>query len=80
MKKVVTGGEILVEVTAPEIGQTFLQPELCAGPRPLGAPAIFISQVGRLSQLCGRVARVGVDHFGKLSAGRLRDNGVGSTI
>ena len=76
MKKVVTAGEILVEIMACEIGQTFLQPGLWAGPFPSGAPAIFISQVARLGQPCGMIASVGADDFDKLNLDRLRSDGV----
>ncbi len=76
MKKAVTAGEILVEIMATNVGQTFLQPGLWAGPFPSGAPAIFISQVARLGQPCGMIASVGADDFGKLNLDRLRSDGV----
>ena len=76
MKKVVTAGEIVVELMATKVGQDFLQPGLWAGPFPSGAPAIFISQVARLGQPCGMIASVGADDFGKLNLDRLRDDGV----
>ena len=52
MKKVVTAGEIVVEIMATKIGQSFLQSGLWAGPFPSGAPAIFINQVARFGQPC----------------------------
>jgi tagatose kinase len=76
LKKVVTAGEIVVELMATKVGQDFLQPGLWAGPFPSGAPAIFISQVARLGQPCGMIASVGADDFGKLNLERLRDDGV----
>jgi sugar/nucleoside kinase (ribokinase family) len=76
MKKVVTAGEVVVEIMATSVGQTFLQPGLWAGPFPSGAPAIFISQVARLGQPCGMIASVGADDFGKLNLERLRSDGV----
>ena len=76
MKKVVTAGEIVVELMATKVGQDFLQPGLWAGPFPSGAPAIFISKVARLGQPCGMIASVGADDFGKLNLDRLRDDGV----
>jgi sugar/nucleoside kinase (ribokinase family) len=76
LKKVVTAGEIVVELMATKVGQDFLQPGLWAGPFPSGAPAIFISQVARLGQPCGMIASVGADDFGKLNLDRLRDDGV----
>src|SRR4051794_41113188 len=38
---VITIGEILVEIMATQVGQTFLEPGLFQGPYPSGAPAIF---------------------------------------
>ena len=42
MTKVVTLGEILVEIVATEPGHGFRQPVRLVGPFPSGAPAIFI--------------------------------------
>ncbi|HMK96446.1 MAG TPA: hypothetical protein VK425_02805 [Acidimicrobiales bacterium] len=53
MTKVVTLGEILVEIMAKDRGQGFRQPVQLAGPFPSGAPAIFIDQVAKLGQPCG---------------------------
>ena len=76
MKKVVTIGEIVVEVLATEPGNGFLEPLALLGPFPSGAPAIFIDQVGRLGQPCGMVGRVGDDDFGRVNLRRLADAGV----
>lgn len=76
MKTVVTAGEILVEIMATRVGQTFLEPGPLVGPFPSGAPAIFIDQAARLGQPCGIVAAVGEDEFGTLNLRRLRDSGV----
>jgi sugar/nucleoside kinase (ribokinase family) len=76
LKKVVTAGEVVVEIMATEIDQGFLQPGMWAGPFPSGAPAIFISQVARLGQPCGMIASVGADDFGKLNLDRLHSDGV----
>ncbi len=76
MKKVVTVGEIVVEVMATEPGRGFLAPLSLVGPFPSGAPAIFIDQVGRLGQPCGMVGRVGDDDFGRLNLQRLAADGV----
>jgi sugar/nucleoside kinase (ribokinase family) len=70
MKMVVTMGEILVEVMATRIGQTFLEPGPVVGPYPSGASAIFIGQAGRLGQPCGLIAAVD-DDFGTLNLRRL---------
>ena len=76
MKLVVTMGEILVEIMATRVGQTFLEPGPLVGPFPSGAPAIFIDQAGRLGQPCGIVAAVGEDDFGTLNLRRLKVSGV----
>lgn len=76
MKTIVTAGEILVEIMATRIGQTFLEPGPLVGPFPSGAPAIFIDQCGRLGQPCGVISAVGDDDFGTLNLDRLRDSGV----
>ena len=76
MKKVVTIGEIVVEIMAVERGDGFLEPISLIGPFPSGAPAIFIDQVARLGQPCGLVSCVGNDDFGRLNIERLRADGV----
>ena len=48
MKKLVSAGEILVEIMAQRIGQSFLEPGPLLGPYPSGAPAIFIGQAAAL--------------------------------
>ena len=50
MKKLVSAGEILVEIMAQRIGQSFLEPGPLLGPYPSGAPAIFIGQAAALGQ------------------------------
>ncbi len=76
MKTVVTAGEILVEIMATTVGQTFLEPGPLVGPFPSGAPAIFIDQCGRLGQPSGLISAVGEDDFGTLNLERLRASGV----
>ena len=76
MKKIITIGEILVEIMAAEIGDGFLEPLSLVGPFPSGAPAIFIDQVAKLGQPCGMISRVGDDDFGRLNVERLRRDGV----
>ncbi|ALN75410.1 sugar kinase [Aureimonas sp. AU20] len=75
-KMLVTAGEILVEIMATRIGQTFLEPGPLVGPFPSGAPAIFIDQAARLGQACGMIAAVGADDFGTLNVERLKASGV----
>ncbi len=76
MKRVVTAGEIVVEIMATRVGQTFLEPGPLVGPFPSGAPAIFIDQVGRLGQPCGMISSVGADDFGTINLERLKASGV----
>ena len=76
MTKVVTLGEILVEIVAEDRGDGFRQPVHLLGPFPSGAPAIFIDQVAKLGQPCGIVSCVGDDDFGWVNLKRLGDDGV----
>ncbi|MBS0449341.1 MAG: sugar kinase [Proteobacteria bacterium] len=76
MSKVMTIGEILVEIMATRRGQTFREPGLLRGPYPSGAPAIFIDQVARLGQPAGIIGCVGDDDFGLLNIERLKRDGV----
>ena len=75
MKKVITVGEILVEIMATEVGDGFLEPIPLVGPFPSGAPAIFIDQVAKLGQPCGMIGCVGRDDFGRVNVERLRRDG-----
>ncbi len=79
MKKIVTLGEILVEIVAEDRGDGFRQPVHLLGPFPSGAPAIFIDQVAKLGQPCGIVSCVGDDDFGWVNLKRLGDDGVDLT-
>jgi sugar/nucleoside kinase (ribokinase family) len=74
--KVVTLGEILVEIMADERGNGFRAPLRLVGPFPSGAPAIFIDQVAKLGQACGIISCVGDDDFGRVNPERLSDDGV----
>jgi len=77
--KVVTLGEILVEIMADERGEGFREPLRLVGPFPSGAPAIFIDQVAKLGQPCGIIACVGDDDFGRVNLERLQKDGVDVT-
>jgi len=77
--KVVTLGEILVEIMADERGYGFREPLRLVGPFPSGAPAIFIDQVAKLGQPCGIIACVGDDDFGRVNLQRLEKDGVDIT-
>ncbi len=75
MKKLVSTGEILVEIMAERIGQSFLEPGPLVGPFPSGVPAIFIGQAAALGQPAGLIGAVGNDDFGQLNIDRLRQLG-----
>jgi sugar/nucleoside kinase (ribokinase family) len=74
--KVLTIGEVLVEIVATERGDGFREPVKLIGPYPSGAPAIFIDQVGKLGQAAAIVSRVGDDDFGHVNLERLTRDGV----
>ena len=76
MKKILTIGEILVEIVASSKGDGFLEAQPLTGPYPSGAPAIFIDQVGKLGAACAIISRVGDDDFGTLNLRRLQQDGV----
>jgi sugar/nucleoside kinase (ribokinase family) len=76
LKKVLTVGEILVEIVATTKGDGFLEAQPLIGPFPSGAPAIFIDQLGLLGTPAGIVSRVGDDDFGRLNIRRLEAHGV----
>lgn len=69
-------GEILVEVMAQSVGQGFQEALPLMGPYPSGAPAIFVSQCGRLGGQAAMIGAVGADDFGALNLSRLRADGV----
>lgn len=76
MHKVLTIGEVLVEIVATTRGNGFLEAQPLIGPFPSGAPAIFIDQVGKMGTPCAIVSRVGDDDFGRVNIDRLRADGV----
>jgi fructokinase len=69
-------GEILVEIMATAVGQTFKAPGLFAGPYPSGAPAIFADQAARMGASTAMIGCVGADDFGTLNIERLGTSGV----
>lgn len=75
-KKVLTVGEILVEIVATTQGDGFREAQPLVGPFPSGAPAIFIDQVARLGTPAAIVSRVGDDDFGRVNLDRLSADGV----
>lgn len=76
MAEIVVLGEILVEIMATAVGQTFREPGLLAGPYPSGAPAIFADQAARVGASTAMIGCVGPDDFGTLAVERLRASGV----
>jgi len=76
MKKIITIGEIVVEIMAVVPGTGFRSAIPLIGPFASGAPAIFIDQVAKMGQPCGLVSAVGKDDFGALNTERLRNDGV----
>ncbi|MBZ4689194.1 MAG: hypothetical protein JG765_445 [Cereibacter sp.] len=76
MTKVLTVGEILVEIVATTRGDGFREAQPLIGPFPSGSPAIFIDQVGKLGTPCAILSRVGADDFGRVNLDRLAADGV----
>lgn len=76
MSKILTIGEILVEIVATKRGNGFREAVPLVGPFPSGAPAIFIDQAGKLGQDCAIISRVGDDDFGWVNIDRLKADGV----
>ncbi len=74
--RVVTIGEIVVEIMAEIPGAGFREPLALRGPFPSGAPAIFIDQVAKLGHPAAIISAVGDDDFGTLNVERLRADGV----
>ena len=69
-------GEILVEIVATTVGDGFLEAQPLVGPFASGAPAIFVSQCGRLGGKAAMVGAVGDDDFGRVNTDRLKRDGV----
>jgi tagatose kinase len=76
MPRIITIGEILVEIMAVKKDQNFLEVGEYQGPFPSGAPAIFIDQVAKAGSSCGIIGCVGADDFGRINYNRLRNDGV----
>ncbi|MED4752024.1 sugar kinase [Brevibacillus choshinensis] len=76
MADIITIGEILIEIMAKNLGQTFEQTGEFIGPYPSGAPAIFIDQAKKAGSSTAIVSKVGNDGFGRLNVARLLQDGV----
>ncbi len=74
--KIVSLGEIVVEIMATELNQKLSETGSFLGPFPSGAPAIFIDQVAKLGIDCAIIAAVGNDAFGDINLTRLSQSGV----
>lgn len=76
MAEILTLGEILVEVMAKELNQSFSETGELVGPFPSGAPAIFIDQASKIGSNAGIFAVIGKDDFGKINYKKLKEDGV----
>jgi len=69
-------GELLAEIMAEQIGQTFTEPGVFLGPYPSGAPAIFADQAAKVGASVAFIGCAGNDGFGELILNRLLKSGV----
>jgi sugar/nucleoside kinase (ribokinase family) len=74
--KVVSVGELLVEIMRDEVGVPLKVPGRFLGPFPSGAPGIFIDCIAKLGIPCSFIGTVGNDGFGELILNRFRESGV----
>ncbi len=74
--KIITLGEILVEIMRPSAGQPLDAPGDFRGPFASGAPAIFAVAAARLGLKTGFIGAIGDDAFGRLMRNRFAAEGV----
>jgi tagatose kinase len=74
--KILTLGDLLVEVMRKELDQPLSRAADFVGPFPSGASAIFIDAAARLGGSTGYIGVAGLDDFGECVVGRLREDGV----
>ena len=74
--KVISVGELLVEVMRDEIDIPLNIPGKFLGPFPSGAPGIFINAIAKLGVSSTFIGTVGNDGFGELILNRFKENGV----
>jgi tagatose kinase len=74
--KILTLGDLLVEVMRKELDQPLSHAADFVGPFPSGASAIFIDAAARLGGSTGYIGVAGLDDFGECVVGRLREDGV----
>ena len=79
MTDILAIGELLAEIMAERIGQTFREPGVFLGPYPSGAPAIFADQAAKTGASVAFIGCMGKDGFGDLILNRLRQDGVDVT-
>ena len=76
MVDILSMGELLAEIMAEQVGQTFTEPGVFLGPYPSGAPAIFADQAAKTGASVAFIGCAGQDGFGDLIVDRLRHDGV----
>ncbi len=76
MGRVVSIGELIVEVMRKRVDSPLHRADDFTGPFPSGAPAIFIDQVARLGHQAAFVGAVGDDDFGRCLLDRFATDGV----
>ena len=76
VNRVLTIGEMLVEIMRTETNCPLSEPGLFAGPYPSGAPAIFIDAAAKWGLQAGIVGAVGQDAFGRCLIDRLERDAV----
>lgn len=76
MPKILTAGEVLVEIMGTRKNQTFRETGEFTGPYPSGAPAIFIDQAAKMGGNAGIISVIGNDDFGRINTDRLKKDGV----
>lgn len=74
--RVLTVGELLVEIMRPDRNLPLSEPGTFMGPYPSGAPGIFIDAAAKLGISAGMIGAVGNDAFGQCIIDRLVRDGV----
>ena len=76
MTDILCMGELLAEIMAEQIGQTFTEPGVFLVPYSSGAPAIFADQAAKVGASVAFIGCAGNDGFGELILNRLLKSGV----
>ncbi len=74
--RVLTLGDLLVEIMREKVGEDLKTPGIFEGPFPSGAPAIFAGALSALGVKVSIIGSVGNDEFGNAILDRLRSHGV----